>query len=759
MSVTKNLYSMNYLLKNKYLILKLAGVLGLNFLVLMKIPYLSNLLGFVFLFILPGLLIYRLFEINEKGIWYQLVNIFGLSISYVIFIGLLTNFLDTLFLVPHPLIPENVSLFLTIVMMVFIYYLDKKNLSIIGPLDLNKIKSVLHYTPFIFLTVVSVAGTTLLNNGGTNLLVIFSIIVICALCLFLLVRSEKLSDNFILTTLYFISLSLLLLTSMRGVHVIGYDVNKELRVFGITQSDHFWSMAKFRDAYNACLSITILPTIASGFISISNEYVYKFLFQLFFALMPVTLFLFLRNFCEKNITLLAVYFCIFQTWFFQNMPALVRQEFAILFFVLMFTVIFDKDLTKFKQFILFSIYGLAMVLSHYSTTYVSIVILLGGYSINMLFNFSKSIFSNYEYRLRTTNNIKLKYIVFLVLAVLVWGKFVTNTSGNINEFLYKSTVSASNILTTDNLIQTVNKLLYPPKEKTDLESYINNQTKYYKENNPQFTYYETGGEDSQIMNTNFAEVEPKINPIAKEIALSLFKYLKIISNDIFILFGIGLLLYEWFRAKNDHSELISLAIVGVLFIFMLIIIPGALHEYNLERLYFQLLIIWSLFGVIGGIKILKFIFDEKKAVYIIFGIYALIFMFYTGVVFFITGGPATISINNYGEDYEKFYTSSQEASAATWLGNNYFESPVFATSVGINKLNAFSLIDTRNVSRDTLPTIIPKEAFVFLTRMNSIEKVGIYEFNGNEYVYTFPNQFLNTHKDKVYSNGVSEIYR
>ena len=72
------------------------------------------------------------------------------------------------------------------------------------------------------------------------------------------------------------SLALLFVASMRSWHVVGWDINAELQVFRLTEAG-YWSMSHLQDAYNACLSITLLPTIFSSlFIFMTNIFTISF---------------------------------------------------------------------------------------------------------------------------------------------------------------------------------------------------------------------------------------------------------------------------------------------------------------------------------------------------------------------------------------------------------------------------------------------------------------------------------------------------
>jgi uncharacterized membrane protein len=135
-------------------------------------------------------------------------------------------------------------------------------------------------------------------------------------------------------------------------------------------------------------------------------------------------------------------------------------------------------------------------------------------------------------------------------------------------------------------------------------------------------------------------------------------------------------------------------------------------------------------------------------------------LFYSGFIFNFTGGVALISMNNYGEDYEKFYTHQAEVSAANWLQNNYDGSRVYTDSPGRNKLWAFDpTINQDNILIDTFPEVISVNSYVYTTYLNTVGGKGLYTQNGDQYAYTYPTEFLDENKSKIYTTGISDIYR
>ena len=131
--------------------------------------------------------------------------------------------------------------------------------------------------------------------------------------------------------LYLLSAALLLMTSLRGWSVTGHDIQLEYRVFQLTAAHGKWDMSTFQNPYNACLSITLLPTQMAALLHVDDPYIYKVFFQLLFAACPVMVFLLARRYFSVRVAVLAVVYFIGFPTFFTDMPFLNRQEMALLF--------------------------------------------------------------------------------------------------------------------------------------------------------------------------------------------------------------------------------------------------------------------------------------------------------------------------------------------------------------------------------------------------------------------------------------------
>jgi uncharacterized membrane protein len=326
----------------------------------------------------------------------QVVHSVGLSLSILMFGGLFLNTLLPLIGIQRPLTQLNTILFLNICVVCIgpISYSKEKQKWWEFQLTLTDVRHMaLSIIPIVFI-VQALAGAQTLNNGGSSSISIGLLIEIVLYCLVIALLRDRINRRALYPlALFSISASLLLMLSMRSNHVVGFDINQELYVFQLTKRSMLWSMSNFQNAYNSCLSITILPTMLSFVSEIGDEYVFKLLYPLIFSFAPVGMYYMVNDLTNKNIAFLSVLVFIVQPSFILEIAMLARQEIAILFLVLLLSVLFSDRLPGRKGSTLFVVYYSSLVVSLYSTTYIAMFLFLMLFVIATIRRILKTSFS------------------------------------------------------------------------------------------------------------------------------------------------------------------------------------------------------------------------------------------------------------------------------------------------------------------------------------------------------------------------------
>ncbi|HYF71642.1 MAG TPA: hypothetical protein VD864_02410, partial [Nocardioides sp.] len=150
--------------------------------------------------------------------------------------------------------------------------------------------------------VAAVLGAIRLNNDAGGQVALAAVLLAGGALLALLLGARS-SIGRDARTIGLVAAALLLATSLRGWNITGHDIQAEFLAFRLANEGQNWQMADLPSAYNACLSVTILPTVLVQATGLSGELVFKVLLQLVFALVPVLTYLFARRFVARRVAL------------------------------------------------------------------------------------------------------------------------------------------------------------------------------------------------------------------------------------------------------------------------------------------------------------------------------------------------------------------------------------------------------------------------------------------------------------------------
>ncbi len=761
----------------------LIFVLIVNLLVIYNIRYLylGTIFSLVFLTVIPGLLLTLMIKIRRVDFWEYLVYVIGLSIAFLMFAGLAINWILPLCGMEKPL--SLIPLLKSFDILFFIFWLiayirNKKILLEIKSVKLNRLNKVFLTIPIIF-PILSTLGAITLNNDGPNYLTMIMLGGIASYVFLVVLFRNKLNENIYPWTIFLISISLLLMLSLRSFHIFGSDISQEFQMFQLTKLNFHWDMSNFPgNAYNACLSITLLPTIFCSFLRIDDEYIFKLIFQIIFAFTPVGIFLFSKRYSSVVLSFIAGFFFMSFPSFFFVMPMHLREEVSLFFFMLALLVIFSKNIDRLSRNIFFLIFGFSMVVSHYSTTYIALALFIFTYIVCLVFKMTENnaFFSKIYKKL----NLKEKWkpveknyylsgglVILLVVFTFFWVFQFTKSSSNLVNFTNKSISNIEKLykdLTwTESLVDQLNIFIKAKDPTLLLNNYTEKVISEYKNKSyinfyPSYRYkdYSPKVEYSQILPFN----------TSPNIAAKIYLFLEVIKKivKVFIIIGVFYLLFIRFKKRKIDKEYIIFALMGLVCLVITMILPAATIDYDLTRTYQQILVVLSLPAVFGGLIVFKLIKKEKIRIISLLMIFIIYFLLYSGFIPQIVGGPNVApQLNNFGTEYNRFYTSSLEVKSAQWLSVNYNAkySIIYTDPSGKNRLNAFG-----NNSHFTfadipivLPSIIDKNAYVYLTVSNKVKNIGFIRIESTPIGYNFPIEFLNDNKNLIYNNGGSEIFK
>lgn len=752
--------------------------------------------------LIPGVLTVLILRLSNLGLPTSFFLALAFSILEIMVVGLIGNeFLASLG-IPRPLeratLISEFSIFIAGLIALAWLRVPTFSVTVRRYLWTDSLRNISLAAFPLALIALAVLGANLLNNGGSGAISFALLVAAAVYAAVLLYYSGELDDTTACIALFGLSLSLLLMTSLRGSYVTGHDIQREFEVFQLTKQSGLWAIAHLRDAYNACLSITILPSVFSAFTNIADPYIYKVVFQMLFATVPAILYLFVKRYASATIAGITTLFFISFPTFFMDMPFLNRQEIAFLFLFLMFLILFDDRIPLFTRRILFVVFGLGMVLSHYSTTYTVVALLflvafglplfevLAGYFARFRI-FSSSGIAILQGERRAAN---VTIVLALVIASMsfVWSSLLTDTSGGSINRVVKETIGV--ILSPEKDGARSNDVAYGlfggvrKESAVLLREYSENVAASIRAREPDGTYFSeevlasyavTPASKQEMPLTRLGAWldgkgidVPVLNLGLRESSAKLLQ--------IFILVGaIAVIFSRRHLVRALESEYVLLALASIVMLLAIIVLPVLSAEYGLLRAFQQSLLFLGVFIVLGCTALLSYA-GTKIAVSSAATLSILFFLSSTGVITQALGGyEAQLHLNNDGTYYDLYYMRLGDIVGTEWLLTEMRTRSIYGYQSGLAvdvfpfiapaplegeaSLTGRDLTDGVEVFKNIFPSLVRTRSYVLVDAGTLESRRASVIYNSDVLAYTYPVDFLDENKNLIYSNGDVVVYR
>ena len=373
----------------------------------------------------------------------QLLNFFFGVILSLISLMLIFVVIDLFFPavgINHPLSPLIVNISANLLIGLSLYICAIKSRSDIAQLNviskMFKSKDVLVGA----LLIIFAFFATLTQNSrhnSTYSVILFTIVFIIFILMLSLENIYE-NDSRVVLIFYFASLAIFIALIFRGeTGFNGYDINAEYRVAQNVLEAHFWSNG-LNDAYNAMLSITVLPVILSLVSKFSLLTIFKLFYILLAALIPGVLFIFFRKYANPQATIFSILiFIVGGASYFGNLTALSRQIVGLLLFIGIWIVLFESNWSFGRRQRFIFVLALGLSFSHYSTAYIFAgMALLSAiiYSIIYFSNFTENLSlgrKDMTFLLHRSRVLTIPFAIFIILITYSWNGVITQSSQNL----------------------------------------------------------------------------------------------------------------------------------------------------------------------------------------------------------------------------------------------------------------------------------------------------------------------------------------
>lgn len=615
----------------------------------------------------------------------------------------------------------------------------------------------------LLLPIIAAGGAFRLNNGGDALVAEGALCWAAGVIACALVCRSRLSDSTLAWCIFTVGLSILLMTALRGWDITGHDIMREFRVYTLAHVNGRWNIAAYRDPYNACLSITILPEMYAKLLHISGLVVFKLILQTLFAVCPVVIFVMLRQHVSKLGALVGCGLFISYPTFINDSAMLTRQGVAYLFFSLALLAAMRTRPGKIYRS-LFFLCGLGVVLSHYSTSYMFVAIFAVALGCKLLIRRLRG----WRLRLRDEKATVLSPAVLatLTLATFLWYGLFTATTGGLLTTLRSSVANIPHLLSDDNKSAdtSASLLLATHKSQIDIyQSYLAQSVHGTKlaqaaEYRPEITSDDipvtalgkhlgmlgTGPSITAALRQNFAKV------------LQLLAALSVIYATYLSVFYATYL----FARKKPFTlplDLICLSMAGIILLAGMVALPTLSLNYGVLRTFQQSLI----FLVVPLTLLLTFLgrlLRPPLRVAVATGGTTLLFFLFTGLFAQLFGGVgAALTLNNHGLYYGLYYTTRADLQAYSWMkvhipAKSDVRAANYAKAVMHDPYYPFAGVGI-------LPAQRPIGSYAYLDQAQLVAHKFYVYHEGSPLITTFPIDYYNDWTNQIYSTATTGVYR
>lgn len=632
---------------------------------------------------------------------------------------------------------------------------------------------------------IAVVGANRLNNGASGTVTLAMLVLAGITFTLMFAKRAQLNPGTLPVAIYFIGLAMLLMTSLRGWYITGHDIQEEYRVFELTKTHGDWNISLERDGYNACLSITILPTMLWQVIRVDDPYIYKFWFQVLFALCPVLVYCITERLTGRTEGILAAMFFVVFPTYFTDMPFLDRQEIAFLFVAICIMIATNADLTKREIHVRLGIFSIGVVLSHYSTTYVFFATLAAGwagYKAWTLFRrrrdkesvgkHAANRHSSWTSSINLTPAISLANVALVLLAILLWNGVATHTASGVRSTV-STIVDSLRGGSPDTSGGLSSGLLAPAPSQAQVAA------AYRK-----FTLSETAGgraagvyyplavinkyPEKIIDSSELTPVTP-IGRVFDDAGLNVSTLNSITRSGVarllqlFVVLGLLASIRAKRRPSRAFVELLALSLGALAVVALQVVVPAISVDYGVLRAFLQAMIVFGPFIAIGSLVIFRPL-GEKWGPRLAYAVALVFFLSLTGVIPQLLGGyPAQLNLNNSGQYYDDYYLHPQEISAIQWVQGNVpassledVQSEVETDRYVFTPLTTFSPVVQAN---DIYPTMLRESSYVFLGYNNVVSGEATYSYDGDFVVYQYPVGLLQATDNLLYCSNGARLYQ
>jgi len=602
----------------------------------------------------------------------------------------------------------------------------------------------------LLIPLTAAAGAFRLNAGHGNAVAVAAAVAIVGSLFAAAALSARLDKAVLEMVLYGAGLAMIWASSLRGDPLYGFDISAEYQRLAQTVFQGVWHASHPGDAYGAMLSVTVMPAELHALSGIPALLIFKVVYPMIFALFPVAIFGLARKILIRPWAFIAAAFTIGQ-YAFTELATLARQEIALVLFAALIAAMLDSRVRRRPRWRLVALLGVALALSHYSTTYLAITLL----GLMLLLQFGLSWIRRVP---RVTGAVAVGFAATLAGAVIWYGP-VTHSESHLKQVAQTVETQGLDILPNRTPGSSLISAYLQGNSRTTINAdvYADRIATYYHQTRS-YVRPPRDADDPRydLQNTTVADAPIRWPAGYTAVTLSLL----IIEQLANLLAAVGALLMVLRRRASLLTRQIGLAALAATILLTAIRFSGTLAAaYGQERAQLQALVVlavamcWT-FQALTGLRRRW----QTRIRVLAAGCLAVVFVNTVYLVGAVLGGATSVNLTNSGPVFEYFYVTAPEIASAHWLGGQFQVGDlVYADEYGQVPLAAGTSI-TEGLLTDLTPRTLAAHAWVYASQANVLHDRAFALYNNQLATYKFPAAFLDANYDMVYTNGSSEVF-
>ncbi|ADJ14080.1 DUF2206 domain-containing protein [Halalkalicoccus jeotgali] len=668
------------------------------------VSLLRAVFGILFLTVVPGTMLFVLIDNRIDRFGELLVYAVGSSLVFLAATSVLTSVLYSLVGIDAPLSVLPFALTVSAVTMgaMGVAYWRDRRLVVRVPSFSSRDAAI--GAVLVCLPLFSALAAGRMNAIGSNRLMYAFLL---AVAVVVLVSIKVVPSRLYPLAVFTVAVGIVLHRNLITGAVVGSDIQVNYFFVELLLEAGAWEPA-MGDVYSSIPVVGAVPAVYSVVTGIDPAMVFKLLYSLLFALVPVVLYYTFEDVFGKDAAFVGAYFFVFYFRSFNGTPG--KTRIAQLFMILVIlTMVTDRERLPGKEWI-GALFGAGMILSHYTTTYIFVISLGVAYGLGWIYR----AYSGEDAGLRIAG----VYAVAFGGAAVGWYA-----------------------ITTPGMLQNVAGVL------ADIPTQI---------------YAVLSGESIHRSGASAVQEESGIaytSTLLLHMALMGLAGIGVLSQILVRLFS---------PEESRPTEPIRLAILAVpmlMFLGASYFVSGNLGADRMYQIVLTLLAGFMPVGYLALVGLLSGIRDIDTGIWRpVLVALAVLLLLNTGVAYNAIGEPVTSDIGLDADTHSLAYTDA-EIDGGEWIDDTSTGSPVIYTDSYTGEMfraivpETYSDASVRQIKVDWLPGIEFSEGYVYV-RDRAVVDGTAYDGETPQYYLTEAERdAIERSTNKVYTSGEADVFR